>query len=69
MLPILIRIGGRAPKLFELPASAMLEGPLSHPRSKAFAELGLRWFAVSAVSGMALDLDGVRIQPVEATEL
>lgn len=60
VLPILIRIGENEPKLFELPDSAVLQVPLSHPREDDFSALGLQWFAVPAVSGMALDIGGIQ---------
>ena len=60
ILPIIIQIGDRSPRWFELPRDSVLEVELSHPRHKDLAALGLRWFAVPAVSGMALDVGGVQ---------
>ena len=60
VLPVMIQIGDAAPKMFELPKQAVLEVELTHPRCREFASLGLRWFAVPAVSGMALDVGGVQ---------
>ncbi len=60
VLPVMIQIGDATPKMFELPKRAVLEVELTHPRCRDFASLGLRWFAVPAVSGMALDVGGVQ---------
>ena len=60
ILPVMIQIGDAVPEVFELPRHAALEVALTHPRCPAFASLGLRWFAVPAVSGMALDVGGVQ---------
>ena len=60
ILPIMIQLGDAVPKLFELPRRAVLEVELTHPRNPGFARLGLRWFAVPAVSGMALDVGGIQ---------
>ncbi len=60
ILPVMIQIGDALPRVFELPRHAVLEVSLTHPRCEAFAGLGLRWFAVPAVSGMALDIGGVQ---------
>ena len=37
-------------KLYELPEAAVWEVPLAHPELRWFAELGLRWHAVPAIS-------------------
>jgi len=48
-----------APRYHELPAEAVLEIPLTHPHHPQFAALGLRWYAVPAISDMALEIGGV----------
>jgi nitric-oxide synthase len=47
------------PTAFPLPADAVLEVPLTHPVLSWFAELGLRWHAVPAVSDMCLEIGGI----------
>jgi nitric-oxide synthase, bacterial len=59
LLPIVVQSADRPPRLFELPESAVLEVPLSHPDHPWFAELGLRWHAVPAISNMRLSIGGV----------
>jgi nitric-oxide synthase, bacterial len=59
ILPLAIQKPGHAPRLFELPGDAVLEVPLSHPELPWFAELGLRWHALPAISDMRLEIGGV----------
>ncbi|MDH2424949.1 nitric oxide synthase oxygenase [Sphaerisporangium sp. TRM90804] len=59
VLPLVIEAGGRPPLLAAVPGDAVLEVPLTHPVHGWFAELGLRWHAVPAVSDMCLEIGGV----------
>lgn len=60
VLPLVIESGPGERSLFNLPRDAVLEVPLEHPVYPWFAELGLRWHALPAVSNMTLDAGGVR---------
>ncbi|MER5635331.1 nitric oxide synthase oxygenase [Kitasatospora sp. NPDC002227] len=61
VLPLLVtEPGARQPRWFELPEDTTLEVPISHPEYGWFAELGLRWYAVPAISDMVLEIGGVR---------
>jgi len=59
VLPLVIQMPGEEPRLFELPADAILEIPLTHPYYAWFADLGLKWHALPAVSNMRLEIGGV----------
>lgn len=59
LLPLLIETPAEGEKLFELPAEAVLEVPITHPSLAWFADLGLKWHALPAVSNMALETGGV----------
>jgi nitric-oxide synthase len=59
VLPLVIQVHGEHPRLYDLPTDAVLEVPLTHPRHGWFAELGLRWCAVPALSNMCLEIGGV----------
>lgn len=59
VLPLVVQVPGEAPQLFELPQDAVLEVEITHPDLPWFAELGLRWHAVPAISNMAFELDDV----------
>ncbi|WP_306458838.1 nitric oxide synthase oxygenase [Streptomyces sp. 1331.2] len=61
VLPLLVQERpGERPSWYELPDDTTLEVPLSHPEHGWFAELGLRWYAVPAISDMTLEIGGVR---------
>jgi len=59
ILPLAIEVAGEPVRLFELPSDAVLEVPLVHPEHDWFADLGLRWHAVPAISDMMLEVGGV----------
>jgi len=60
ILPLLVQGAGALPTPHELPADAVLEVMIKHPEFGWFANLGLRWHAVPAISDMFLDIGGVR---------
>lgn len=59
VLPVLIQPSFGAPLLCNLPGDAVLEVPIEHPEYRWFAELGLRWHAVPAISNMCLEIGGI----------
>jgi nitric-oxide synthase len=59
VLPLAIETPGEGVRLYELPERAIREVPLTHPEYGWFAELGLRWHAVPAISNMRLTIGGV----------
>jgi nitric-oxide synthase len=59
VLPLVIQMPGEEPRLFELPADAVLEVPITHPNYPWFADLGLKWHALPVVSNMRLEIGGV----------
>jgi nitric-oxide synthase, bacterial len=59
VLPIAIEGPGGEVNLYDLPESAVWEVPIEHPTLRWFAELGLRWHAVPAISNMRLTIGGV----------
>jgi nitric-oxide synthase, bacterial len=60
VLPLIVQEAGAAATLHEVPADAILEVPIEHPEYRWFAGLGLRWYAVPAISDMYLDVGGIR---------
>jgi nitric-oxide synthase len=64
VLPLVVQEAGGSVTLHELPASAVLEVPLEHPEFGWFAGLGLRWYAVPAISDMYLEIGGIRYPAV-----
>ncbi|TXK75901.1 nitric oxide synthase oxygenase [Paenibacillus sp. N3.4] len=59
VLPLLVQIGERAPRWFEIPSSLVLEVNISHPEIEAFEQLKLQWYAVPIVSNMRLEIGGI----------
>jgi nitric-oxide synthase, bacterial len=59
VLPVVIETAEDGPQLFSPPAEDVLEVALSHPDLSWFAELGLRWHAVPAISNMQLRIGGI----------
>jgi nitric-oxide synthase len=59
VLPLVIEAEGYRPYVHVLPQDCVLEVPLSHPRHPWFAELGIRWHAVPAISDMCLEIGGL----------
>jgi nitric-oxide synthase, bacterial len=59
VLPLAIETPAEGVRLYELPERAIREVPITHPEYGWFAELGLRWHAVPAISNMRLTIGGV----------
>ena len=59
VLPLLIETPQDGQRLYTLPEQVVLEVPLRHPELDWFADLGLRWHAVPAISNMRLVIGGV----------
>ncbi|MEY3176256.1 MAG: nitric-oxide synthase, bacterial [Planctomycetota bacterium] len=59
LLPLVVETAEHGPRLYELPADCRFEVPLSHPQHSWFAQRALKWYAIPAVSDMALDAGGV----------
>jgi len=59
VLPLMLRVDGGPVQLFDVPADAVLEIPLSHPEYDWFAGLGLRWHANPAISNLTLEIGGL----------
>lgn len=60
IIPLMISMDGSAPRLYDIPADAVLEVPIHHPRFPWFAELGLRWHANPAISNLCLEIGGLQ---------
>jgi nitric-oxide synthase, bacterial len=58
-LPLVVETAEEGPHLYPLDARDVLEVPLAHPEFGWFAELGLKWHAVPAISNMRLRIGGI----------
>ena len=59
VLPLIISTADEGPRVFDVPADAVTEVHLIHPRFPWFGELGLRWYAVPVISDMCLEIGGI----------
>jgi nitric-oxide synthase len=59
LLPLVIQIQGREPRLFDIPPELVMEVDLEHPYSNALAELNLKWFVLPVPSGLTLSIGGI----------
>lgn len=55
LLPVIVQVPGSRPAYREIPGKLVMEIPIVHPELGWFAELGLKWYALPAVSGMLFD--------------
>lgn len=59
VLPLVIKMPGQPPRLFDLPTELILEVPLSHPDYPWFRELDLKWHALPVISNMRMEIGGI----------
>jgi nitric-oxide synthase len=59
VLPLVVQIGDRTPRLFPIPPEIVMEVPLTHPELPGLADLRLKWYAVPIVSNMRLEIGGL----------
>lgn len=59
ILPIVIEVPGMEPKLYEFPKEDILEVDIEHPTIAEFKSLGLRWYAIPAISNFRMDIGGI----------
>nr|ADK62525.1 endothelial nitric oxide synthase [Rhinella marina] len=64
VLPLLLQANGDDPKVFEIPPELVLEVPIRHPNYEWFADLGLKWYALPAVSSLLLEIGGLEFPAV-----
>ncbi|CAH1773785.1 unnamed protein product [Owenia fusiformis] len=60
VLPLILEANGEDPELFDIPKQFIHEVHIKHPEFTWFAELGLKWYAVPAVSNMMFDIGGLQ---------
>lgn len=59
ILPLVVQIGSRTPRVFPVPREIVLEVPLKHPELPGLSDLRLKWYAVPIVSNMRLEIGGL----------
>ncbi|UII54210.1 nitric oxide synthase oxygenase [Cytobacillus spongiae] len=59
VLPIMIQLDGKTPRIFNIPSEKILEVPIHHPEFPWFEDLHLKWYAVPLISDMRLEIGGI----------
>jgi len=59
ILPIVIQLPGKRPKMFDIPRDLVLEVEIQHPDYPWFRSLGLRWHALPVISNMRMEIGGI----------
>lgn len=59
VLPLLVSTPDETLRWYEIPSELVLEVEIEHPDYAWFADLGLKWHAVPAVSNMSFSVGGL----------
>lgn len=60
ILPLVLQASPTTtPEMFTIPQQYIAEVPILHPKHTWVAQLGLRWYAVPAVSNIELSIGGI----------
>lgn len=59
ILPLVIEVPGREPKMYCWDKDEVLEVEIEHPAIPEFKSLGFRWYAIPAISNFRMDIGGI----------
>ncbi|MED4583590.1 nitric oxide synthase oxygenase [Brevibacillus choshinensis] len=59
ILPLVVQVGERIPRFFEIPHELVIEVPIVHPEIADFDDLHLKWYGVPIVSDMRMEIGGI----------
>lgn len=59
ILPLVIQVDDRPPKMFSIPKDAILEVPITHSQYPKVEKIGMRWYAVPIISNMGYEVGGI----------
>lgn len=59
ILPVIIKMPDLPPELFDIPKEVIMEVPITHRNYPWFADLGLKWHVLPAVSNWRLEIGGI----------
>ncbi|SMG53049.1 nitric-oxide synthase [Marivirga sericea] len=62
VLPLVLQLKNKTPKVFEIPKEIIPEVNLEHPHFSWFKELQLKWYSVPIISNMILEIGGIQYQ-------
>ena len=59
ILPLVIELPGQEPKMYHWQPEEVLEVHIEHPTVPALKELGMRWYAIPAISNFSVHIGGI----------
>ncbi|HBB31497.1 MAG TPA: nitric-oxide synthase [Cyanobacteria bacterium UBA8803] len=59
ILPLVIEVPGQAPKMYHWQPEEVLEVEIEHPTIPKFKAIGMRWYAIPAISNFSVHIGGV----------
>ncbi|PSF32275.1 nitric-oxide synthase [Aphanothece hegewaldii CCALA 016] len=59
ILPVVIEVPGQEPKMYHWEKDEVLEVHIEHPTIPEFKDLGMRWYAIPAISNFSVHIGGI----------
>jgi len=59
ILPLVIEVPGQEPKMYHWQPEEVLEVHIEHPTIPEFKEMGMRWYAIPAISNFSVHIGGI----------
>jgi sulfite reductase alpha subunit-like flavoprotein/hemoglobin-like flavoprotein len=59
ILPVVIEVPGQAPKMYHWKPEEVLEVEIEHPTVPEFKAIGMRWYAIPAISNFSVHVGGI----------
>ena len=59
ILPLVIEVPGQEPKMYHWQPEEVLEVPIEHPTVPELKEIGMRWYAIPAISNFSVHIGGI----------
>jgi len=59
ILPLVIEVPGQEPKMYHWQPEEVLEVEIEHPSIPEFKKLGMRWYAIPALSNFSIHIGGI----------
>jgi sulfite reductase alpha subunit-like flavoprotein/nitric oxide synthase oxygenase domain/subunit/hemoglobin-like flavoprotein len=59
ILPLVIEVPGQEPKMYHWQPEEVLEVPIEHPTIPELKEIGMRWYAIPAISNFSVHIGGI----------
>ena len=59
ILPLVIEVPGQEPKMYHWQPEEVLEVHIEHPTVPEFKEIGMRWYAIPAISNFSVHIGGI----------